>query len=149
MVGAATTGSLVNGTPFLAADIGGTHARLALVRAGSAGRSVEVLAFRKYDCTDHPSLVDFIADFLAAHNAGGVDHGVVASAGYALDDGTVITTNLPFKQWSTIFPGAACVVAMVDRFVQHCHVMDIEGESWRPKDSEPPPPRTRAKPRKR
>lgn len=60
---------------------------------------------------------------------------------------TIITTNLPFKQWPTIFPGAACVVAMVDRFVQHCHVMDIEGESWRPKDSEPPPKRVRSRKR--
>lgn len=44
---------------------------------------------------------------------------------------TVITTNLAFKQWNTIFPGAACVVAMVDRFAQHCHVMDIDADSWR------------------
>jgi len=96
MVGPATTASLVNGMPFLAADVGGTHARLALVRAGREGQPVEVLAFRKYDCTDHPSLVDFITDFLAAHGGGSVDRGVVASAGYALDDGTVITTNLPW-----------------------------------------------------
>ena len=46
---------------------------------------------------------------------------------------TVITTNLPFKQWGTIFPGAACVAALVDRFVQHCHVPDIEADSWRQK----------------
>ena len=52
---------------------------------------------------------------------------------------TVITTNLPFKQWGTIFPGAACVAALVDRFVQHCHTLDIEAESWRQKESEPPP----------
>lgn len=44
---------------------------------------------------------------------------------------TVITTNLAFKQWNTIFPGAACVVALVDRFAQHCHVVDIDAESWR------------------
>ena len=48
---------------------------------------------------------------------------------------TVITTNLPFKRWSTVFPGAACVAALVDRFVQHCHVLDIEGDSWREKES--------------
>jgi DNA replication protein DnaC len=54
---------------------------------------------------------------------------------------TVITTNLPFKQWGTIFPGAACVAALVDRFVQHCHVLDIDADSWRQKESlEPPPP---------
>jgi DNA replication protein DnaC len=32
---------------------------------------------------------------------------------------TIITTNLPFKQWTTVFHGAACVVALVDRFAQH------------------------------
>ena len=31
----------------------------------------------------------------------------------------VITTNLPFRQWGTVFPGAACVAALVDRFVRH------------------------------
>lgn len=44
---------------------------------------------------------------------------------------TVITTNLPFKQWNTLFPGAACVVALVDRFAQHCHRVDIDADSWR------------------
>lgn len=47
----------------------------------------------------------------------------------------ILTTNLPFKQWSTVFPGAACVAALVDRFVQHCHIVDIDGDSWRQKDS--------------
>jgi DNA replication protein DnaC len=47
----------------------------------------------------------------------------------------VLTTNLPFKQWGTVFPGAACVSAMIDRFVQHCHIVDIEADSWRQKES--------------
>lgn len=46
---------------------------------------------------------------------------------------TIITTNLAFKQWGTTFPGAACVVALVDRFAQHCHRIEILGESWRDK----------------
>jgi len=54
----------------------------------------------------------------------------------------VMTTNLPFKQWSTVFPGAACVSAMIDRFIQHCHIVDIDADSWRQKESlamgEPP-----------
>jgi DNA replication protein DnaC len=57
---------------------------------------------------------------------------------------TVISTNLAFKQWGTVFPGAACVVALVDRFAQHCHKVDIDADSWRDKHSferdEPPPP---------
>jgi DNA replication protein DnaC len=47
----------------------------------------------------------------------------------------VLTTNLPFKQWGTVFPGAACVAAMIDRFVQHCHILDIDADSWRQKES--------------
>jgi DNA replication protein DnaC len=47
----------------------------------------------------------------------------------------ILTTNLPFKQWGTVFPGAACVAALIDRFIQHCHIIDIDGDSWRQKDS--------------
>ena len=54
---------------------------------------------------------------------------------------TVITTNLAFKDWGTVFPGAACVVALVDRFTQHCHALDIDGDSWRQRtESEPAAP---------
>ena len=44
---------------------------------------------------------------------------------------TVFTTNLAFKQWGAIFQGAACVTALVDRFTQHCHVLDIDADSYR------------------
>ena len=54
---------------------------------------------------------------------------------------TVITTNLAFKQWGTIFPGAACVAALVDRFAQHLHTVDIDADSWRQSKNEPPPSR--------
>jgi DNA replication protein DnaC len=47
---------------------------------------------------------------------------------------TIVTTNLAYKLWGTVFPGAACVVALVDRFAQHCHVIDIDAESWRNND---------------
>jgi DNA replication protein DnaC len=47
------------------------------------------------------------------------------------DRAIVITTNLAFKQWGTVFPGAACVGALVDRFAQHCHRLDIDADSWR------------------
>ena len=60
---------------------------------------------------------------------------------------TIISTNLAFKQWGTVFPGAACVAALVDRFAQHLHTIDIDAESWRQK-SEPPPTRP-AKPKQK
>jgi len=46
-----------------------------------------------------------------------------------------ITTNLAFKQWGTVFQDASCLSALVDRFAQHCHVIDIDAESWRDKSS--------------
>jgi DNA replication protein DnaC len=61
---------------------------------------------------------------------------------------TAITTNLSFRQWGTVFPGAACVVALVDRFVQHCHVLDIDAESWREKYALKPGDKS-TKPKKR
>ncbi len=81
------------GSPFIAADVGGTHVRLALVRA--QGDGIDVLAFHKYECTQHAALEVFIKDFLATQRIAAA-HGVIASAGYALDDGSVITTNLPW-----------------------------------------------------
>ncbi len=47
----------------------------------------------------------------------------------------MLTTNLPFKQCGTVFPGAACVSALIDRFVQHCHILDIDADSRRQKES--------------
>jgi DNA replication protein DnaC len=47
----------------------------------------------------------------------------------------VITTNLAFKQWGNLFGGAACVAALIDRFAQHCHTIDILADSWRHKHS--------------
>ena len=47
----------------------------------------------------------------------------------------VVTTNLAFKQWGTVFHDASCLGALVDRFAQHCHVIDIDAESWRNKEA--------------
>ena len=49
---------------------------------------------------------------------------------------TIITTNLAYKQWGSVFHDASCLAALVDRFAQHCHVIDIDAESWRHKESQ-------------
>lgn len=56
---------------------------------------------------------------------------------------TVVTTNLSFKQWGTVFPGAACLVALVDRFTQHCDVIDVDADSYRQKKPPPTSPPTK------
>lgn len=63
----------------------------------------------------------------------------------------VITTNLPFKQWGSLFAGASSIAALIDRFAQHCHTVDIDADSWRQKHSlaSTKPPRAPARRRPR
>lgn len=80
--------------PFLAADVGGTHARIALVQASRTGGTVvDVLAHREFRCADFPTLPDLLRSFLD-HDAGTpVRHCVLACAGQVLGD-EVIHDNL-------------------------------------------------------
>ncbi len=48
----------------------------------------------------------------------------------------VLTTNLPFTQWPTIFPNASCTVALIDRVVHHADIVAIEGDSYRRREAE-------------
>ena len=48
----------------------------------------------------------------------------------------VMTTNLAFKDWHTIFPMATCATALVERVVHHADVVKIEGQSYRLRESE-------------
>ena len=47
----------------------------------------------------------------------------------------LLTTNLVFSEWPTIFPGAACTTALIDRVVHHADVIPIEGKSYRLRDA--------------
>jgi DNA replication protein DnaC len=48
----------------------------------------------------------------------------------------IITTNLGYKQWTSVFHDATCLAALVDRFAQHCHTVDIDADSWRNKEAQ-------------
>ena len=43
----------------------------------------------------------------------------------------VLTTNLAFSAWPTVFPNATCATALIDRVIHHADVIAIEGESYR------------------
>jgi len=43
----------------------------------------------------------------------------------------VLTTNLPFSDWPTIFPNAATATALIDRLVHHAEIITLEGDSYR------------------
>ena len=73
--------------PFLAADVGGTHARVALVRVAPSGDSgLEVLTYRKFACAEFSSLAQLLQSFLAHDARIPVRHGVLACAGQVMGD---------------------------------------------------------------
>lgn len=82
---------------FLAADVGGTHARIGLVSPHPDGhRPVTVLEYRRYVCAEWPSLTAVLKDFVGQLNAGTrVESCAVASAGYVLGD-AIVNDNLPW-----------------------------------------------------
>ena len=48
----------------------------------------------------------------------------------------VLTTNLAFRDWPTIFPNATCATALIDRVVHHADVIAIKGKSYRQREAE-------------
>lgn len=60
----------------------------------------------------------------------------VVNARYDAGRSIVLTTNLPFKQWNTIFPNATCIATLLDRLTHHAEFTVIEGKSYRVRESE-------------
>lgn len=77
---------------FLAADIGGTHARLALVAWSERQGAPDVRAYEVYRCADHPHLEDLVECFCDKVQARPRDM-VLACAGYE-HAGMVVNRNL-------------------------------------------------------
>jgi glucokinase len=101
---ASAAGVSMSGRPFLAADVGGTHARIGLVVGTAQGsRPVRVLHYHRYSCADWSSLTEMLRDFIgqlaqtphvAEQNR--IDRCAIACAGYVLDD-AIVNDNLPWK----------------------------------------------------
>ena len=43
----------------------------------------------------------------------------------------IVTTNLPFGEWTKVFPDARLAKAVVDRITHRAHIIDTGTESWR------------------
>jgi DNA replication protein DnaC len=48
----------------------------------------------------------------------------------------IVTTNLAFKDWNSVFPNATCIVTLIDRLTHHADVTAIEADSYRRRESE-------------
>lgn len=48
---------------------------------------------------------------------------------------TILTSNLPFQEWTTVFASERLTGALLDRITHHVHILEMNGESYRLKQS--------------
>ena len=47
----------------------------------------------------------------------------------------LVTSNLAFSDWGQVFQGERMTAALLDRLTHHCHIFEMNGESYRFKES--------------
>jgi DNA replication protein DnaC len=47
----------------------------------------------------------------------------------------LLTTNLPFSEWNQVFQGERMTAALLDRLTHRCHIFEMNGESYRFRES--------------
>lgn len=92
---AAVPGASPQERPFIAADVGGTHARIALMQPGLGGGAA-MLHYRQYVCAEHAGLAEIVLDFVAQTGAERADRAAIAIAG-VLNGDELVNSNLPWR----------------------------------------------------
>ena len=99
---------------------------LSMVEAEHQGKLRERLAFLR-----QPALliVDEIGYLPVTPNGANLFFQLV-NARYERNS-TVLTSNKSFKEWGAIFGDSVVAVALLDRLLHHCHIVNIQGNSYR------------------
>jgi DNA replication protein DnaC len=44
--------------------------------------------------------------------------------------GSIVTSNLPFEEWTSVFGGQRLTGALLDRLTHHVHILELNGDSY-------------------